>query len=107
MIVAQETDYIQLSEETFAFISMKHPALITTKLNDFDVNKVANLIKEGRFIKIMYLYGHPFLIGMLTYFTKVERYELCKQITDSIHSHNRTLKEKLPTTLKDLSLVVV
>lgn len=100
-------DYIRLSEDTLAFINMRHSVLIKTKLNDFDVNRIANLIKDGRFIKIMYLYGHPFLLGMLTYFTREELYELCKQITDAIHYHNRTLKEKLPTTLKDLSLVVV
>lgn len=96
------TNYILLAQDTNEFIQKKYPDCIRHSMTGENIENIARYMKEGRFQKIMYMFGHRYLLAILQCFTEQEKYELCDKIVKAINNHNQTVKDKIPTSLSQV-----
>ena len=101
------TNYILLAQGANEFIQQNHPDCITHSLIGRDIERMAGYMKDSRFEKIMYLHGHKYLLAVLQYFTKQEKYELCSKIVKAINNHNAMVNDKIPTSLSEVKETVM
>ena len=101
------TNYILLAQDANEFIQKNHPDCIRHSMAGEDIERIAGYIKEERFEKIMYMFGHRYLLAILQCFTEQEKYELCNKIVKAINNHNATVNDKIPTALSQLTEAVM
>ena len=59
-------------------------------------------IYNKEYFSILYLCGHIHLLILLEYFEKLEEYEVCSLIIDTIDEHNKLVNDKIPTKRNEI-----
>ena len=77
------------------FVIDNNPDTIKFQVTPNDKIRIAECIGKKEFDTMMYLYGHGFLLEVLSYFEGIEEYEQCMAIKESIRNHNKRNKDNL------------
>ena len=90
------------NEETMVRIMIyeireSNPDAVKFVVKQQDVKRILFYLKIRKYDTLMYLYGHPFLLGILKMFEKYENYEQCEEIVKQIKAHNNLFENNITT----------
>ena len=89
--------FTQIAEEEIQFARRYHEDAIQFQVTAGDLNQIGVYLFTGNYKRLMYEYGHKFLLSVLDRAEREERYLTCASIKLQIEWHNKLLNDNLPT----------